>query len=403
MSSENESSRHIAIIGSGPTGIEAALAAAERGLSFTLYEAGPAPASSVSAWGHVRLFTPWSLNLSPRMRNALRESAHQIPPDDDFPTGHELVERGLIPEMNATLRDRLALESRIRHIGRDGLLKNEEIGSERRSQTPFRLVVENGAGTERVETADVVLDCSGTWGNPNALGTGGVPAPGESAAGNGIVREIPDVVTDEGTWAGRTTLLVGAGHSAQTAAVALAGLAERHPGTRVLWAFRGEPAAWSPDPDDPLPGRAQLLRDAARLVQDPDSAVEPIDHVAVDSLDRSGERWQVTLRRTDGSTRTVEADRVLALTGFVPDASIYRQLQVHECYATSGPMKLAAALLGSGNDCLAQETHGAETLLNPEPNFFILGAKSYGRNNTFLMRVGWEQVDEVFSLIDPPS
>ena len=64
-------------------------------------------------------------------------------------------------------------------------------------------------------------------------------------------------------------------------------------------------------------------------------------------------------------------------------------------------MKLAAALLGSSSeDCLAQEGHGGETLLNPEPNFFILGAKSYGRNATFLMRVGWEQVREVFGMLE---
>jgi len=64
-------------------------------------------------------------------------------------------------------------------------------------------------------------------------------------------------------------------------------------------------------------------------------------------------------------------------------------------------MKLASALLSSSSvDCLIQESHGADTLKNPEPNFFILGSKSYGRNATFLMRVGWEQVDEVFSLLD---
>ena len=50
-------------------------------------------------------------------------------------------------------------------------------------------------------------------------------------------------------------------------------------------------------------------------------------------------------------------------------------------------------------DCLTQTTHGADTLTNPEPGFFILGVKSYGRNNTFLMRVGWEQVGEVFGLL----
>lgn len=30
----------------------------------------------------------------------------------------------------------------------------------------------------------------------------------------------------------------------------------------------------------------------------------------------------------------------------------------------------------------------------------MLGSKSYGRNNTFLLRVGWEQVTEVFAALD---
>jgi hypothetical protein len=52
---------------------------------------------------------------------------------------------------------------------------------------------------------------------------------------------------------------------------------------------------------------------------------------------------------------------------------------------------------GSGGDCLAQTSHGPETLTNPEPGFFILGAKSYGRNSQFLMSIGWHQVDDVFA------
>ncbi len=109
----------------------------------------------------------------------------------------------------------------------------------------------------------------------------------------------------------------------------------------------------------------------------------------------------MTLWATGGGHRQVPTDRILSLTGSVGDDRIYRQLQVHECYATSGPMKLAAALLGSssGSDCLTQESHGAESLINPEPGFFILGSKSYGRNSTFLIRVGWQQVHEVFSLL----
>jgi hypothetical protein len=106
----------------------------------------------------------------------------------------------------------------------------------------------------------------------------------------------------------------------------------------------------------------------------------------------------VTLR--NGAAEEVTVDRVLALNGGVGDYSIYRQLQVHECYATSAPMKLSAALLGAAaGDCLDQQSHGPETLTNPEPGFFILGAKSYGRNSQFLMRIGWAQIDDVMGLL----
>jgi hypothetical protein len=63
-------------------------------------------------------------------------------------------------------------------------------------------------------------------------------------------------------------------------------------------------------------------------------------------------------------------------------------------------MALAAALSKhAGADCLTLPAQGAATLRNPEPNFFVLGAKSYGRNSHFLLRTGFEQVREVFTLI----
>ena len=63
-------------------------------------------------------------------------------------------------------------------------------------------------------------------------------------------------------------------------------------------------------------------------------------------------------------------------------------------------MKLAAALLGSGSaDCLAQGSHGSASLRNPEPDFYCIGSKSYGRNSHFLLASGHEQVRDVFQLI----
>ncbi len=396
---------HIAILGAGPIGLEAALAAAEGGYPFTVYEASPEVAGSVASWGHVSLFTPWDLNVSPRMRAALAAAGHDLPAGDDCPIGRELIEKILRPVAELPqIRDHLRLGTRVRRIGRQGLLKHEEIGSAERGSRSFRLLLSEANGgepVERVDGADVVIDCTGLT-EPNPLGDGGIPALGEETVNGAICHRIPDPV-EVANWTGRRVLLVGAGHSAQTAIRDLLTLE----GTRVTWALRGAPS-FEPLADDPLPERARLTAGAARLVADPPPGLDLRTGVTVDALERRDGEVRVTLRRADGGVETVTVDRVLALTGKVGDHQLYRQLQVHECYATSGPMKLAAALLGAGSaaggDCLQQTSQGADTLKNPEPGFFILGSKSYGRRNDFLMRVGWEQVGEVFELLaESPS
>ena len=394
---------HLAILGAGPTGLEAALAAAENGFPFTVYEASDEIAGHVRDWGHVRLFTPWSLNVSERMRRVLAAAGHDAPGGDACPTGDEFVDRLLRPvaELPA-IADHLRLGVRVRSAGRRGLLKHEDIGGAVRAARPFRLLLGDQGGRQWTEEADVVLDCTGSP-VANPIGDGGIPAPGEEKLADRIVHRIPDLAREADAWADRTTLLVGAGHSAQTVLVALSELAASRPKTRVAWLLRGAPPR--PVADDALPERARLTGRVAALAADPPAFLE-LHRGTIDALAEDGERLRVTLRSEEGAREDLHVDRILALTGQVGDDRLYRQLQIHECYATSGPMKLAAALLGQdgaaggGEDCLAQTSLGADTLKNPEPGFFILGRKSYGRRNDFLLRVGREQVDEVFELLD---
>jgi len=64
-------------------------------------------------------------------------------------------------------------------------------------------------------------------------------------------------------------------------------------------------------------------------------------------------------------------------------------------------MNLAASLLAAAQDgdgpvdCLTQPTQGIDALRCPEPDFFILGVKSYGHTSSFLLRTGYAQVDQV--------
>jgi len=389
----------IAILGAGPTGLEAALAARESGTPFRVFESSRDVAGYVREWGHVRLFSPWSLDVSPRARRALEAAGVELPDAEsrECPTGRELFERIFRPVSELPgIAENIVTETRVLSIGRERYLKNDEIGTGRRSEQRFRLLVEDADGEQRTELADVVIDCTGTYGHPNALGAGGIEAPGERAAGDRVVRAIPDFDREADEWSGRELLLVGGGHSAQTAVVALARLAEQHEGTKIYWSLRSAEPSWHVDPDDPLPERRDLTERARALAGGTSPAVEVIAGTVVDAVAPDGARTTVTLQTSDGSQRSLSVDRILALTGAVGDHTLYRQLQVHECYATSGPMNLAAALLGSGGDCLAQVSHGLDSLTNPEPNFYILGSKSYGRNTTFLMRAGWDQVSDVF-------
>jgi hypothetical protein len=152
---------------------------------------------------------------------------------------------------------------------------------------------------------------------------------------------------------------------------------------------------------DPLRERDQLAVRANTLATRADGCVEFHPGTVVDAVEFRGPDKGFAVRgRRSGKVMTWEADRIVANVGFSPDADIYRELQVHECYASLGPMALAAGLLKhAGGDCLTVPAQGAAALRNPEPNFFVLGAKSFGRNSNFLMRVGFEQVREVFTLI----
>ncbi|SCL14999.1 Pyridine nucleotide-disulphide oxidoreductase [Micromonospora nigra] len=394
----------VAIIGAGPVGLAAALAAADAGWPFTVYESGSGVGGNVRRWGHVRLFTPWSMNVSEPMARHLTAAGHPVPDDaDTCPTGAELVTRLLEPLASLpALAGRIELGTTVLAVGREGLLKHEEIGTDQRAAHPFRILVRRADGTTDVVRAGLVIDCTGNYATPNSTGDGGVPAPGEEEAGDRIVRQLPDVAGDPDGWAGRSVLLVGAGKSAQTAARDLAALTAAAPDTRVHWAVRGTQPGWGAVDDDPLPERQALVESSNRLAEGAQPGFQVLTGVRVDAFRPVGDRLGVRL--TGAADLELQVDRVLSLTGHVPDPTLHRQLQVHECYATAAPIALAAELLGEeAGDCLAQASHGVNVLRNPEPNYFILGAKSYGRNSQFLLRVGYEQVAEVAGAYPAPA
>jgi hypothetical protein len=410
-------SPRLLVIGAGPIGVEAALHASRRGYDVRLLEAD-SPGAHLMAWGHIRMFSPWAMNCS-ALGLQILEAEGRWPFRDAgaCPTGRELATRYVLPlTRTSLLRGRVIGGCRVIGIGRDRLLKGDLIGRPERAHRPFRVLARRGE-RDVVFEAEVVIDASGVFGQPRRLGNGGLPAPGEPEAADRIDYLPVDFETRGRTFAGRRVLLIGDGHTAATAALSLRSLVERDPRTRVLWALRAAaPPYFERFLDDPLPERDRLMAEASDLARGavrgveviPDAFVESIADAparaassAVGRFGGRGHPLRIALR-TAGGRSTMVVDRVLAHVGFQPDRSIYSELQVHECYASGGPMKLAAALLGAaGGDCLAQPAPSADLLSNPEPGFFILGSKSYGRNSSFLLRQGLQQIDSILGSPDP--
>ncbi|MCA9271165.1 MAG: hypothetical protein KDA41_21935, partial [Planctomycetales bacterium] len=396
----------IAIVGAGPIGLEAALYARYLGYNVELFEAGRV-ADNVLRWGHVRMFTPFGMNCSPLAVAALiaQDDAFAPPADDALLTGREWAEQYLLPLAHSDLViDGLREKTRVAAIGKSDARKRESVGSPQRVESPFRLLLVDEQGRESIATADVVLDTTGVFGNPCWLGAGGIPAPGERQAASRIDYGLPDILgADRESYAGRHTLLVGAGYSAATSAVALAQLAAAAPGTRATWITNASVDDGAGPirriAGDRLPERDALAQ-AANAVASAGGPITHLGQTSVDSISAAADDAPLLVRLCGAHAGEVECDRIIANVGYRPDASLYAELQVHQCYATDGPMKLAAALSQADSvDCLAQQSAGAQALVNPEPNFYILGSKSYGRNSNFLYSLGLAQIREVFSLI----
>jgi len=366
--------RRVAVLGAGPVGLEAALYARALGFPVTVYERGQV-GDAVRRWGHVRLFSPFAMNVTPLGRAALGKAA--LPADGDCVTGRDHLTAYLEPLSKCdALRDCVRAETIVVSVGRAGLLKGD---CEKRGQAPFRLLV-NQANKERIDEADIVLDCAGTYGNHRWLGEGGIPAVGERQAEPQIAYGLDDILgRKQDSYAGKSVILIGAGYSAATVACNLTTVAETAHDTWVIWLARGPKTQPLPRiPNDPLKERDRLAVRANNLASRGDGNVEFHPSSFVQAVEWKGPDKGFRINaRCGGKERAWDVDRIIANVGYSPDANLYSELQVEEDRGTLGQVRPATA----------------------EPNFFVLGAKSFGRNSQFLMKTGFEQVRDVFALI----
>jgi thioredoxin reductase len=375
----------VVVIGAGPVGLAAAAHLTERGIAFTVLEAGDTAAAAVRRWGHVRLFSPWRYNIDPAAARLLTEAGWVRPADDKLPTGAQLAADYLQPLADLpALKPHVRYGARVAAVTRQGLDRLRTAG---RADTPFLIRL---AGGEDL-LARAVIDASGTWDTPNVLGASGIPAHGETEARAYVENALPDVLgRDRDRFEGQRILVVGAGHSAANTLLYLAEL----PGTTVTWAIRAASPArtYGGESADALPARGLL---GTRLREHVESgAITLLTGFGVDEV-RPGPDG---VRVSDG-TRSVTVDRIVSATGFRPDHTIVSELRLDLDPILGSTRALAPLIDPNEHSCGTVPPHGVDELTHPEPAYYAIGAKSYGRAPTFLMATGSEQARSVVAAL----
>jgi thioredoxin reductase len=365
----------VAVIGAGPCGLAAALAAVRRGHDVSVLERDEVGAS-LRRWGSTRFFSPLGMNVPSVARELVA-----LPPTDAILTGDGFVDEVLVPlARSELLAGRVRERHRVVSIGRARMSRGELPDHPIRADRAFRLLVDTPRGELEVE-ADAVLDATGV-GVPAWLGAGGTPARGERASRDRSISGLGELHARRLELRGRRVLLVGHGHSAANALQLLAAL-----DARVVWAVRSPNARPCVEvASDPLVERQRIVAEANALAARPPSwlTVERRAHVL--EIDHP--------RITLSGDRTCEVDHIVSMVGWRPDPSITSELALDISPITEGAGGLARRL-GGVTDCLAVPKLSAADLASGEPRFHFVGSRSYGRARTFLLQTGYQQIETI--------
>jgi thioredoxin reductase len=384
----------VAVIGAGPVGLAAAAHLLARGETPLVLEAGDAVGAAIRQWRHVRFFSPWKYTVDAASVALLEQTGWTLPDPERAPTGADIVECYLEPlAALPQIAPHIRLGARVTAIARRGHDKMKTPG---RQDAPFVLRVQCPDGTHEQVFSKAVIDASGTWTRPNPLGADGLPALGEAAAADQIIYGIPDVFgRDRARYSGKRIVVVGSGHSAFNALLELAALADRAPGTEITWVVRRTQVGqlFGGEQNDALPERGRLGTRTRELIDG--GAVRYLSlHIAEVRRTAGG----LVLVGEDGTTLG-PVDEIVCATGFRPDLALTRELRLDLDPAVEAPSALAPLIDPNVHSCGSVRPHGAEELKHPEPDFYTVGMKSYGRAPTFLLLTGYEQVRSVVAAI----
>lgn len=384
----------VAVIGAGPVGLAAAADLAARGIPFRVYEAGAAVGANLRDWGHVRIFTTWDQSVDPASRRLLEAQGWTLPDPDALPTGGQLCDHYLQPlAALPVMAGRIETGSKVTAIARQGI---DKVASQNRETRPFVLQVVQADGHLRTDQARAIIDASGTWQNANPLGADGLPADGEAILAGHIAYGMPDVLgAQRRRYAGKRVAVVGAGYSAINVLLDLVRLGEAEAGGDLLWVVRGRNMAriYGGGDADQIAARGKLGQHLKSLVDR--GRIRLVTGFATESVARKGEG----IALASAAETLAPVDEIIAATGQRPDLAMTRELRLELDPCLESTKALGPLIDPNIHSCGSVPPHGHREVSHPEPGFYTIGVKSYGRAPTFLLLTGYEQARSVVAAI----
>ncbi len=337
----------------------------------------------------------WEQSVDTASRRLLEATGWSLPDPNALPTGEDIYRHYLKPlSRHQALSPHIRTNAKVVRITRAGA---DKMSSKGREAKPFELRIESSDGAQQTVLARAVIDASGTWQNQNPLGRDPAWTPRASAGSRIASRTACPMCSAPSVRAMPTSAIavVGAGYSAINVLLDLAQLCKNAAKTKVTWIVRGKNMSkiYGGGEDDQLPARGKLGSLLRPLVEQ--GRITLVRGFHANAIAESADG--LTLKGTvdEAAHEVAGVDEIIACTGQRPDLDMTRELRLELDPWLEGVKALGPLIDPNLHSCGSVPPHGHRELSHPEPGFYTVGVKSYGRAPTFLLLTGYEQARSV--------
>ena len=144
---------------------------------------------------------------------------------------------------------------------------------------------------------------------------------------------------------------------------------------------------------DELAARGKLGQHLKSLVNS--GRVRLITGFSTQSVSETPEGLFLTGGTDLGTLKLEPVDEIIVATGQRPDLAMTRELRLELDPWLESTKALGPMIDPNIHSCGSVDPHGHRETGHPEPDFYTIGVKSYGRAPTFLLLTGYEQARSV--------